>query len=1231
MMRKLLAIWLFLAPLVATGEIVHFDVTGQSRYVRFSDASSTAVNMTEGGTLLTGRYVATDAAIAAASLPAGTYTARIFAGTAGAQSGSDAQVGVVEGFKWDVNDAPKRWLAKFDGVARGNLPVTHTRNKATTDRNGRAVPIDAIRFAPEPRVAIGNVEWIDTGYDCGTTANLLATGDSAEVQPNGKPKRLSVLMDQTGSTLRILEIDDVNLAVKGELSRTAWSALPGAPTATYLPRSAAIGCGLIVVQAQTTIGGVIVGHTYFASQNEGVTWTRVPTVGGGLYMPAPAASSPAMDANPRGGQWGMRIFPVGGVDANGRFNTNDLMICWADYCIGQIGVHEPRLAQFGAFRATRPAPGLYTLGNNRELFSRYSASYASNLHGHAIGLTGDGVFIAANGDSNGKTAFHAIEIDLDEYETATPVVTEVFGELAASGTVGRLAPQMFGMVPAPGGDIIGGNDTWPSVGLRIRNMASATDRFDLESILWQERDSKTGNYFSGHENFVANCYLGADGVVKGYTIGGPANENVCRHLSLDGVNFGQMNNSDAVEEHHFIAGDCLIAVASSNETLMMARMPGVKALRPAEVASGANNYLTATSTDYSITPATSPNTRRVVRWDGSRTVFASDSTAVPNASPNPPPFPDPYGMWMGNESAATYLHGAGYLSDSGDNLTIGSGHVGVTMALENLGTKAVGHSSFKVGASGIGADCTAEQGHKPDASYGNRALVGTVWGNPANAASPSSIAAARQLIFWNSGPTGATANKENPVIVWLGGLYAGEQTPWPTPRDSTGNSHELLKVGVPAEVGNNWTITVGDLRSETQATLETSSPIATFYPSGTHYTIYVDAQNYITVALDGTNWEIDVTPTVANVAGSTTSVAIEDWPRGTPVIGSFSYDGRTLRCSFLTPRNGVQTASFAVALPRTPVDVRFSNAADSFVFNQMPAAVEVRNRALSFQQQRELLTTLDCLSTDDELTAATVAATVDAQLSNAFASVPADVWLQDLANIQKSGSTGRRLSRLPDADAGEEDGLPTVDANNRIEGMQGTLNTLDALDSAQDLQHTNTQGTLAIVAANAATAAANTVAGAIRNAIGLAAPNLDTQIDGIEGGGGGEVIPVNQIPVPLARTWVVTATEDGLASGPLTLKAGKSALFAVDFREDLPTNGRLKETESVAIATGTSGGVTFPADLADPEDAGVDKSQSKLRITGVTPGTYEIEVSAEHQTADGGGSSTARVTLNVIE
>lgn len=52
---------------------------------------------------------------------------------------------------------------------------------------------------------------------------------------------------------------------------------------------------------------------------------------------------------------------------------------------------------------------------------------------------------------------------------------------------------------------------------------------------------------------------------------------------------------------------------------------------------------------------------------------------------------------------------------------------------------------------------------------------------------------------------------------------------------------------------------------------------------------------------------------------------------------------------------------------------------------------------------------------------------------------------------------------LPNAAAGGNGGLPTVNASNYIAGVQGTLNTLDALDTAQDSQHSTTQGLVTTV------------------------------------------------------------------------------------------------------------------------------------------------------------------------
>lgn len=98
-----LAIIFALAAPVATAGIVFNYETGKQLYVRFDDSSNTAVNLTEGSTLKAGRYTAADAAIDTAGLAAGTYTGRIFIGTAGAQSSGDVLVGVVNDFTFGAS------------------------------------------------------------------------------------------------------------------------------------------------------------------------------------------------------------------------------------------------------------------------------------------------------------------------------------------------------------------------------------------------------------------------------------------------------------------------------------------------------------------------------------------------------------------------------------------------------------------------------------------------------------------------------------------------------------------------------------------------------------------------------------------------------------------------------------------------------------------------------------------------------------------------------------------------------------------------------------------------------------------------------------------------------------------------------------------------------------------------------------------------------------------------
>lgn len=86
----------------------------------------------------------------------------------------------------------------------------------------------------------------------------------------------------------------------------------------------------------------------------------------------------------------------------------------------------------------------------------------------------------------------------------------------------------------------------------------------------------------------------------------------------------------------------------------------------------------------------------------------------------------------------------------------------------------------------------------------------------------------------------------------------------------------------------------------------------------------------------------------------------------------------------------------------------------------------------------------------DAIDATAIAATGAGEIADA-------VWDEALSGHVTAGTTGERMGRIPNAAAGGNGGLPTVDASNYVAGIQGTLNTLDALDTAQDSQHSTTQ------------------------------------------------------------------------------------------------------------------------------------------------------------------------------
>ena len=117
--------------------------------------------------------------------------------------------------------------------------------------------------------------------------------------------------------------------------------------------------------------------------------------------------------------------------------------------------------------------------------------------------------------------------------------------------------------------------------------------------------------------------------------------------------------------------------------------------------------------------------------------------------------------------------------------------------------------------------------------------------------------------------------------------------------------------------------------------------------------------------------------------------------------------------------------------------------------------------------------------------------------------------------------------------------------------------------------------------------------------------------------------PVSQIPIPDSRTFKLRSTPKGLVGeSRRAVQVGETKTFAVDFREDLAANGRIISAHAPTIKTGTSGGVTFGTPSKD-------KTLAKFDITGVTAGTYVLNLAVSYDSSDGGGLAEGDITLVV--
>jgi hypothetical protein len=67
----------------------------------------------------------------------------------------------------------------------------------------------------------------------------------------------------------------------------------------------------------------------------------------------------------------------------------------------------------------------------------------------------------------------------------------------------------------------------------------------------------------------------------------------------------------------------------------------------------------------------------------------------------------------------------------------------------------------------------------------------------------------------------------------------------------------------------------------------------------------------------------------------------------------------------------------------------------------------------------------------------------------------------------------------------------------------------------------------------------------------------------------------------------------------ICITVGTVPKMAIDFRHALPHNGKINTVNTIAIQTGTAGGVTFGT-------TGRERTLAKVPITAVTAGTYTV-------------------------
>jgi hypothetical protein len=255
----------------------------------------------------------------------------------------------------------------------------------------------------------------------------------------------------------------------------------------------------------------------------------------------------------------------------------------------------------------------------------------------------------------------------------------------------------------------------------------------------------------------------------------------------------------------------------------------------------------------------------------------------------------------------------------------------------------------------------------------------------------------------------------------------------------------------------------------------------------------------------------------------------------------------------------------------------------------------------------------------NDLSAAQVNAEVDTAIGDAdLPNATANELLSTLSAIQNSAGSAEAAATTAAQIAGD---IQTKTDLLDFTGTSGALKSESTNMRGTDGANTVTPNNAGIAAAQSAAESAATTTTTINTKIGTPQTTLADDIGDIQAGG--VTIPVIQVPVPASRTWILKPGDGLRGELPIVREVGESQPYAVDFRNDLPNNGRLISLDSIVVE-GTENGIVI-----DPSDQGVDRSQAKFNIEALLVGTYVITVTASYDDSDGGGTSIGEVTLIV--